>query len=59
MGVEVATVRSRSEARRDGAPPIELVDGESLVRLFESLYFGLVQRKTYDVDAAFFHQFQE
>jgi restriction system protein len=53
------TVEAKREARRDGAPPIELVDGESLVRLFESLEFGLVERKTYDVDTAFFHQFQE
>jgi restriction system protein len=53
------TVEAKREARRDGAPPIELVDGESLVRLFESLEFGLVPRTTYDVDASFFHQFQE
>jgi len=45
------------EAVRDGVPPIELVDGERLVGLFEDLELGLVPRKTYDVDRAFFWQF--
>ena len=53
------TVEAKREARRDGAPPIELVDGEDLVRLFESLEFGLKARTTYDVDDTFFRQFQE
>jgi restriction system protein len=45
------------EAVRDGVPPIELVDGEQLVGLFEELELGLVPRKTYDVDPTFFSQF--
>ncbi len=53
------TVEAKREARRDGAPPIELVDGEDLVQLFESLEFGLIARTTYDVDDTFFRQFQE
>lgn len=53
------TVEAKREARRDGAPPIELVDGEDLVGLFESLEFGLKARTTYDVDDTFFRQFQE
>ena len=53
------TVEAKREARRDGAPPIELVDGEDLVRLFESLEFGLKARTTYDVDDTFFRHFQE
>jgi restriction system protein len=44
---------------RDEVPPIELVDGEQLVELFEELELGLVPRKAYDVDAAFFDQFRE
>lgn len=52
------TVEAKREARRDGAPPIELVDGDDLVRLFESLEFGLRPRTTYDVDEAFFQQFE-
>jgi restriction system protein len=50
---------ARKEAVRDGVPPIELVDGEKLVELFESLELGLVPRKTYDVDLNFFEQFQQ
>lgn len=48
------TVEAKREARRDGAPPIELVDGDALVRLFEKLEFGLIPRTTFDVDARFF-----
>lgn len=47
------------EAVRDGVPPIELVDGEKLVELFESLELGLVPRTTYDVDPGFFAQFEQ
>lgn len=47
------------EAVRDGVPPIELVDGEKLVELFESLELGLIPRTTYDVDASFFAQFEQ
>lgn len=52
------TVEARKEARRDGAPPIELVDGEDLIKLFETLELGLRPRKTYDVDEQFFHEFR-
>lgn len=53
------TVEAKREARRDGAPPIELVDGDELIRLFESLEFGLTARTTYDVDDSFFSQYAE
>jgi len=52
------TVEAKKEARRDGAPPIELVDGDDLVKLFENLEFGLHPRKTYDVDENFFNEFK-
>jgi restriction system protein len=52
------TVEAKKEARRDGAPPIELVDGDDLVKLFETLEFGLRPRKTYDLDEAFFNEFK-
>ena len=29
------TLEAKKEARRDGAPPIELVDGDTLVQMFE------------------------
>jgi restriction system protein len=53
------TVDARKEARRDGVPPLELVAGEDLVQLFESLELGLKPRKTYDVDDAFFDEFRK
>lgn len=52
------TVEAKKEARRDGAPPIELVDGDDLVKLFENLEFGLKPRKTFDLDETFFNEFK-
>lgn len=52
------TKDAHAEAVRDGVPPIELVDSERLVKLFEELELGLVPRKTYDVDVTFFEQFR-
>jgi restriction system protein len=42
-----------------GVPPIELVDGELLIEMFERLELGLVPRKTYDVDEKFFEDFKK
>lgn len=52
------TSDARVESLRDGAMPIELVDGEKLLSMFESLELGLKPRKTYEVDARFFDEFQ-
>ena len=43
---------------RDGVPPIELVDGEKLVRMLEDLELGLVPVKAYEVADDFFDEFQ-
>lgn len=51
------TQDAKREARRDGTPPVELVDGEKLVEMFEKLELGLVPRTTYDVDESFFTEF--
>ena len=51
------TADAQAEAVRDGAPPIELVDGQALVALFEQLELGLIPRKTYEVDLKFFGEF--
>jgi restriction system protein len=51
------TADARHEADRDGAPPIELVDGEKLVELFERVNLGLQQRTVYEIDHAFFAGF--
>ncbi len=53
------SAEARKEAVRDGVPPIELTDGEKLVELFESLQFGLVPRKTFDLDREFFGRFEQ
>jgi restriction system protein len=53
------TLEAKKEARRDGVPPIELVDGEALVQMFERLELGLVPRTTYDVDEKFFEDFKK
>jgi restriction system protein len=54
----IFTAEARKEALRDGVPPIELVDGEKLLDMFEQLEIGLRPRKTYDVDEAFFEPFR-
>ena len=51
------TADARREADRDGAPPVELVDGEKLVEMFERANLGLTQRAVYEVDYAFFASF--
>lgn len=53
------TLEAKKEARRDGVPPLELVDGEALVQLFEQLELGLVPRTTYDIDDKFFEDFSK
>lgn len=53
------TLEAKKEARRDGVPPIELVDGESMVQMFERLELGLLPRTTYDVDDKFFDDFKK
>jgi restriction system protein len=53
------TLDAKKEARRDGVPPIELVDGELLVQMFERLELGIVPRTTYDIDEKFFEDFKK
>ncbi|MCP4613090.1 MAG: restriction endonuclease [Planctomycetes bacterium] len=53
------TAEAKREAVRDGVPPIELVDGEMLVSMFEQLELGLNPRTTYDIDYSFFNDFKE
>ena len=62
-GIIITTGRftqdAKNEAVRDGVSPIELVDGEKLVRLFEKLELGLTPRTVYDIDLDFFKEFYE
>jgi restriction system protein len=52
------TMDAKREAVRDGANPIELVDGEKLVRMFEKLELGVKPRVVYEVDKEFFNDFR-
>lgn len=51
------TAEAKKEAFRDGVPPIELIDGEKLIDLLESLEIGLRPTTTYEVDYGFFTEF--
>lgn len=52
------TTDAKREALRDGATPIELVDAEKLVDMFESLSLGLRPKKDFEVDDQFFEQYR-
>ncbi|MFK8057672.1 MAG: restriction endonuclease [Saprospiraceae bacterium] len=47
------------EATRDGAPPIELIDGVKLVEMFQKVELGLKPRTVFDVDITYFEKFQK
>ena len=49
---------AEKEANREGVIPIELVDGDRLVELFESKQLGLRRKEVFEVDYAFFEQFK-
>ena len=49
---------AEKEANREGVIPIEMVDGERLVELFESKLLGLRRKEVFEVDYSFFEQFR-
>jgi restriction system protein len=51
------TSDAKKEAVRDGVPPIELVDSEKLLDMFEELQLGLTPKKAYDINLKFFEEF--
>ena len=53
------TQEAKREARRDGARPIELVDGDKLVDMFEKLQLGLRPKTVFEVDDGFFEEFRK
>jgi restriction system protein len=53
------TAEAKREATRDGVPPIELIDGDKLVDMLESLEVGLRPIKTFEVEHSFFAEFRE
>jgi restriction system protein len=50
---------AKREASRDGAPPIELIDGEKLIALFEKVKLGVNPKTIYEVDFKFFEPYME
>jgi restriction system protein len=48
---------AKREASRDGVIPIELIDGQKLVELFEQVELGVKAKKIYEIDYQFFEQF--
>lgn len=50
---------AEKEASRDGAPAIELVDGNKLVHMFEKVELGLKPKTVYDVDLKHFEKFKD
>lgn len=61
-GIIITTGRFTSEAKReavrDGVRPIELIDGERLVALFEKYRLGLKPKTIYDLVPDFFDNFR-
>lgn len=51
------TAEAKREAVRDGAPSIELVDGDRLIDMLENLQLGLKRVQTFELDPAFFDDF--
>ena len=52
------SAEARREATRDGAPPIELIDGEKLLDMLEKLERGLRAESTFEVEHNFFNEFK-
>lgn len=53
------TTEAGREAVRDGVPPIELVDGEKLLDMFEKLEFGLTPKSAFIINESFFDDFRK
>lgn len=53
------TTEAKKEASRDGVPPIELVDNDKLIDMFESLELGLKPKKDFEIEESFFNEFNQ
>lgn len=53
------TPAAENEASRDGAQPVELVDGDALVRLLADLELGLKRIDSYELDSSFFRLYEQ
>jgi restriction system protein len=52
------TPAAQEEAVRDGASPIEIVDGEKLLDMFEKVEPGVKPKTTFELDRDFFKPFE-
>ncbi len=52
------TTDAETEATRDGVMPIELIDGEQLVELFQDKLIGVKPKTVYEIDHVFFDEFR-
>jgi len=53
------SAEAEREANRDGVPPIELVDCDKLIEMFEKTELGLKAITTYEVEHQFFEKYME
>ncbi|WP_187262578.1 restriction endonuclease [Pontibacter beigongshangensis] len=53
------TIEAIKEANREGAPQIELVDGQKLIKMFEKVELGLRPRIIFEVDLSYFNKFKD
>lgn len=51
------TKEAKNEANREGVTPIELIDGDRLVELFEKYQLGLKPITVFEIDSDFFKSF--
>ena len=51
------SAEAKREALRDGASPIELVDGEKVVRIMEELEIGLTPVQPFSINRSYFDDF--
>ena len=52
------TQEVKKQAVREGVPPIELVDGDKLIKMLEGRELGLKPVTVFEVDTAFFDEYR-
>lgn len=52
------TTEAKREATRDGVPPIEMVDADKLIEMFERAERGLRPIRTFEIDWRFSDEFK-
>jgi restriction system protein len=57
MTTGIFSEEAKREASRDGAPPIELIDGEALLNMIEQEEIGLKTKTIFEIDYSFFEPY--